>query len=86
MTLLKNLFWRSEVKMAEEASGNKPEPENQPDRRQPVSAPERGKTQEPKIIAIEPKIIPLKARDVKESEDIRADRERLSRLLESEER
>lgn len=65
--------------MVEEAGGNKTEPENRPDREQPINTPEGGKTQEPKII-------PLKARDVKESEDVQTDREELTRLLESEER
>jgi len=72
--------------MAEEASDNKTAPQNGPDREQAVNAPGGGKTQEPKVISLEPKIIPLKAREVKESEDIRADREEPTRLLESEER
>lgn len=71
--------------MVEEASDNKTQPENQPNREQPVTTPQGEKTEEPKVISLEPKIIPLKARNVQESLDIPADRERLSRLLESEE-
>lgn len=65
--------------MTGEASGNKTEPKNAPDREQSVDVPNDGKTQEPKVI-------PLEAREVKESQDVQADRERLTRLLESEER
>lgn len=71
--------------MVEKASDNKAQPENRPDRKQPVTTPQSENTQEPKVISLEPKIIPLKARNVQESLDIPADRERLSRLLESEE-
>lgn len=65
--------------MAEETSGNKSEPENRSHRERTTGAPEGGQTQEPKVI-------PLKPRVVMESKDVRADREELTRLLESEER